>query len=85
MSSRRDANFVERIQAGEIWARFTDEERRGEFVLFDRMVVSGNLNICCRFSTEYFKTFEFIIITTSTPAGVDVVMLVILLKNNNTC
>ena len=40
---KRAKNFVERVQAGEIWSRYTDEKRRGEFVLFDRIVVSGNL------------------------------------------
>ena len=43
--TRRSKNFVARIQAGEIYARYEDEERRGEFVLFNRIVVSGKFSL----------------------------------------
>ena len=46
MSDQGTQAHKERILAGEIWGSYEDESRKGEFVMFDRIVIPGTCYFC---------------------------------------
>ena len=63
---------VQRIKAGEIWSRYENEDRKGEFVMFDRIVVSGNLQVSRHYFWMNVSEISLVTISTSTNTCVDV-------------